>query len=59
MINYAGNQMFKGTVNVISSSSPLIEWHIRFTMVPLKALLVQEWMICTTETMNKIIKFKH
>ena len=27
---------FKGTMHVISSDHPLIEWHIRFTTVPFK-----------------------
>ena len=29
----------KGTVSVISSDLPFIEWHVRFTTIPLKPLL--------------------
>ena len=38
---------FKGTINVISSDPPLIEWHIRFTTVPFKpfCLIKFEWDI--------------
>jgi len=38
---------FKGTMNVISSDHPLIEWHIRFTTVPFKpfCLIKFEWDI--------------
>ena len=32
----------EGTRSVISSDSPFIEWHDRFTMVPLKGLSDQE-----------------
>ena len=28
--------IFKGTVSVILSELPFIEWHVRFTMIPFK-----------------------
>ena len=33
----------KGTVQVISSDLPLVEWHVRFKTLPFKPLSVQGW----------------
>ena len=32
---------FKGTVSIISTDLPFIEWHLRFTTIPFKPLIDQ------------------
>ena len=39
--NLFKTKKFKGTVSIISTDLPLIEWHLRFTTIPFKPLIDQ------------------
>ena len=41
VIEILSDLLNKGTVNINLSEFPLIEWHVRFTTVPLKSLFVK------------------